>query len=240
VVDGKSKLIVAAEVTNESNDQHQMTTILNVVSETKKELGIKTETTALMDAGYAVEDEILANKDSEEFDIVAPSPKDSMKEQKPESVPKKEYRAEQFTYDATRDEYRCPEGKSLVRITPVGGVLVNGKMMSTYRCAGCETCEKKNLCTRSEAGRTVSRSEHHEEMEAFRSMMKTPEYKAKVSKRKELCEHPFGTLKRGLGYDHFLLKGFEKVRGEFSFMCFIYNFKRTLSIIGVAGLISAL
>jgi hypothetical protein len=35
--------------------------------------------------------------------------------------------------------------------------------------------------------------------------------------RKQLCEHPFGTIKRWFGYTHFLLKGLEKVRTEWRF-----------------------
>ncbi|MCK5094566.1 MAG: hypothetical protein KAR18_07575, partial [Spirochaetes bacterium] len=34
------------------------------------------------------------------------------------------------------------------------------------------------------------------------------------------------------GYTYFLLKGIEKVRGEFSLVCFVYNLKRVLNIVG--------
>jgi hypothetical protein len=45
--------------------------------------------------------------------------------------------------------------------------------------------------------------------------MKEQPWKFKL--RKELAEHPFGTIKRWFGYTHFLLKGLEKVRTEWRF-----------------------
>ena len=36
--------------------------------------------------------------------------------------------------------------------------------------------------------------------------------------RGALVEHPFGTLKRWAGMDHFLMRGLGKCRGEFSLM----------------------
>jgi hypothetical protein len=58
--------------------------------------------------------------------------------------------------------------------------------------------------------------------------------------RKCVAEHPFGTMKRGMGFDYFLLKGLQKVRGEFSLMAFSYNFRRVISILGVTCLLEAL
>jgi hypothetical protein len=47
-----------------------------------------------------------------------------------------------------------------------------------------------------------------------------------------LAEHPFGTLKCRAGYRHFLVRGFAKVRGEWSLMALCYNFSRVLRILG--------
>ncbi|MFH0889756.1 MAG: IS1182 family transposase [Candidatus Aenigmatarchaeota archaeon] len=238
--DAKHKLLVVGEVTQDANDLHQMTPMLGSISQTKKELGIETRTTVELDSGYHCEEEVLKHKDSREFDIVTPSPKDSPKKQNPDSVPRKEYKADKFKYDQQTDSYVCPGGKTLCRITPDGGAMVNGRRLETYQCKGCASCDKRELCKRGEAGRAISHSVNHQEMEAFRNKMKTADYVAKINQRKELCEHPFGTLKRGFGFDHFLLKGIEKVQGEFSLMCCVYNIRRVLSIVGVAGLLSAL
>ncbi len=50
-----------------------------------------------------------------------------------------------------------------------------------------------------------------------------------------LAEHPFGTLKCRAGYRHFLVRGFDKVRGEWSLMALCYNLTRMLTILRMDG-----
>jgi DDE family transposase len=54
-----------------------------------------------------------------------------------------------------------------------------------------------------------------------------------MRRRGALAEHPFGTLKCRAGYRHFLLRGFDKVRGEWGLMALCYNFTRVLNILGL-------
>ena len=61
----------------------------------------------------------------------------------------------------------------------------------------------------------------------------------KFKLRKTLAEHPFGTIKRWMGYTHFTLKGLEKVRTEWSLITLAYNFKRVLNLLSVPQLIAA-
>jgi hypothetical protein len=58
--------------------------------------------------------------------------------------------------------------------------------------------------------------------------------------RKQLVEHPFGTIKRQMRQDYFLLRGQEKVSGETSLTLLAYNLKRVLKLQGVEQLIEAL
>jgi len=75
--------------------------------------------------------------------------------------------------------------------------------------------------------------EHEHITEQHHKKMKTEEYKAIVKKRGSIVEHPFGTIKRNLGWDHFLVRGKEKVSGENALIMFSYNFKRLLNLIGI-------
>jgi len=56
-----------------------------------------------------------------------------------------------------------------------------------------------------------------------------------MRRRSAIVEHPFGTLKYRAGYRHFLVRGFNKVRGEWSLMALCYNFTRVLNILGFEG-----
>ena len=53
-----------------------------------------------------------------------------------------------------------------------------------------------------------------------------------MRRRSAIVEHPFGTLKCRAGYQHFLVRGFDKVRGEWSLMALCYNFTRVVNILG--------
>ena len=57
-----------------------------------------------------------------------------------------------------------------------------------------------------------------------------------MKKRAALVEHPFGTLKNRADINHFLMRGLEKCRGEFSLMILGYNFTRALNILGIDAL----
>lgn len=52
-----------------------------------------------------------------------------------------------------------------------------------------------------------------------------------------IVEHPFGTIKRNWGYDYVLVKGLNKVDGEFGLIFLCYNLKRVINILGVKELI---
>ena len=54
----------------------------------------------------------------------------------------------------------------------------------------------------------------------------------KTVERMCLSEHPFGTIKRAMGFSYFLLKCLRKVTGEFALMCLGYNIKRAKNLLG--------
>ena len=62
----------------------------------------------------------------------------------------------------------------------------------------------------------------------------------KMILRKRTVEHPFGTIKRWMNQGFPLLKGLEKMRGEFGLSVIAYNMKRAISIKGVKELIQAI
>lgn len=54
----------------------------------------------------------------------------------------------------------------------------------------------------------------------------------KTAQRMCLSEHPFGTIKRALGASYFLLRGQDKVAGEFALYCLGYNIARAKNLLG--------
>jgi hypothetical protein len=61
------------------------------------------------------------------------------------------------------------------------------------------------------------------------------ENKRFIERRKEIVKHFFCTIKKHLFFMDFMLRVIEKVKAEFSFICFIYNLKWVLNTIGYCG-----
>jgi hypothetical protein len=95
----------------------------------------------------------------------------------------------------------------------------------------------KKHCARNKANRTITREDNEPLMEAMAARMKAQPEKFKL--RKQLAEHPFGTIKRWFGHTHFLLKGLEKARTEWSLITLVYNLKRVLKLASFGQLMAA-
>jgi transposase len=224
-VDEKHKLIVASEVVNDGNDTGQLHAVAKAA---KAALGVET-LTALADTGY-YNGETL--KSCEEDGIVPYVPQATRTAR---LAAQGRFTHEDFAYDATEDAYRCPAGSLL---EPMNGFKINtgGRREIRYvsRTSVCNTCPLRERCLSAKAHRrTIYRWEHEDVIERHRARMKDAD--ALMRHRAALVEHPFGTLKCRAGYRHFLVRGFDKVRGEWSLMALCYNFTRVLSVLGLDG-----
>jgi len=112
-----------------------------------------------------------------------------------------------------------------------------GRGLRYYRASGCKDCALRSQCTRNKANRTITREDNEHLMEDMALRMKRAPDKFKL--RKTLAEHPFGTIKRSMGYTHFILKGLEKVRTEWSLITLAYNLKRVLNLVSFEKLMAA-
>jgi transposase len=227
-VDDKHKLIVASEVVNDGNDTGQLHTMATAA---KQELGAET-LTVLADTGYYNGNALKA---CEEDGVTAYVPQ-AKRTARLEAQGRMSH--EEFVYDPDQDVYRCPAG---VLLTPGDGRKVNtgGRIEIRYtsRKADCDACALRARCLSAKTPtRTVYRWEHEAVLERHRARMK--DAAALMRRRAELAEHPFGTLKCRAGYRHFLVRGFNKVRGEWSLMALCYNFSRVLTIVGIDRLIA--
>jgi transposase len=244
-VEEKNKLIVVADVTNEQNDLHQLTPMIKQVKEIKAELGVTGNTNGIADAGYFSEKGILENLNQADINIVV-SPdaenKKIRKDKESDKIPAEGFEQKDFNFDKEKDVFVCPQGHELKKTNHTPRVDRHGKDVDEYKCDSqtCNSCPQKSLCTNSKNGRMIKASVNKEAMMAYLASMKTDENKALIRKRKELVEHPFGTIKRTFGYTHFLMKGLDKAKAEFSFICFVYNLKRVLNIVPIERLLSTI
>jgi transposase len=222
-VDAKHKLIAAEDVTNEVTDFKQLA---NVALEAKANLELK-QTQVVADAGYYNASEV--NR-CVEAGITAYVPKADTSANTARGL----YGKSKFRYDAQKDVYVCPAGAEL---TYRFATYELGRELRYYRASGCKGCALKKQCTRNKHNRTITREANEGLMEAMAARMQEQPWKFKL--RKTLAEHPYGTIKRWFGYTHFLLKGLEKVRTEWSLTTLVYNLKRVLNLVSFAKLMAA-
>jgi transposase len=219
-VDNKHKMIAAMELTNEGNDQHQLSAI---AGQAKEELGVE-EIEVVADMGYYDCDQV---KESTDKGITVYMSKLGVK------VIEGVWGKDQFEYNAERDEYVCPAGEELTYRT-----TDKQKSMRLYKTDSCESCALKKQCTSGEGPRVIKRHIHEGVMEEM--ALRVTENEEKLRLRAGLAEHQWGTMKRPLDMGYFLLRGKEKVGMEMALMGLIYNMKRAFKVVGVPKLIEAL
>ena len=222
-VDAKHKLIAADDVTSEVTDLRQLA---DVAPEAKANLELK-GAEVVADAGYYNAAEVSR---CAEQGLTAYVPKADTSANTARGL----YGKSRFWYDAPKDVYVCPAGAEL---TYRFNTYELGRELSYYRASGCQGCALKKQCTRNKANRTITREANEGLMEAMAARMKAQPQTFKL--RKTLAEHPFGTIKRWFGYTHFLLKGLEKVRTEWSMTTLAYNLKRVLNLVSFEKLMAA-
>lgn len=217
VVDSKNHFVIDAVAVNDINDQNQLA---NMALDAKKLLH-KRKMKVLADTGYYNGIEIKKCVD-EKLTVL-------IKKAKANNQTKdNEYRKERFIYDADKDIYICPAVQELHFFE---NTSKNGLKYRRYKCKNCNNCHKKNQCTTSKTGRNLQRWEHENVLEEVQdyTLANNGVYKL----RRCIVEHPFGTVKRTLGYSYFLRRELENVNAESASMFIAYNLKRLLSMYSV-------
>lgn len=159
-----------------------------------------------------------------------------------------------FVRDPERNLVYCPNGEILRQKC----IKKNGNIRYANKNA-CRHCPNRNKCYKGKnewkeidftkdclekpcrdwlkaEGKAVDKNKaakgkyHFEKMKVVRFFLKPD--REKTAERMCLSEHPFGTIKRAMGFTYFLLKGLRKVTGEFALMCLGYNIKRAKNLLG--------
>ncbi len=223
VVDGKNGLIVNSDVVDTNCDCGHFSSQI----EQAQEVVDGKCNTAVADSGYA-DYEDVSKLDDKNIDVIMPSMSQaSGKEKGPFDV-------SVFKYDEQNDCYTCPQGKILQYSS-----YDSSKKRRRYKAGKfCLDCKYFGVCTKCKTGRRISKNDYEEVRKRLEKRYEEPDAKEIYSKRKQKVEHPFGHIKRNLGFGHFLLRGLEGVRAEWSLIACAFNITRMISILGVKVLIA--
>jgi hypothetical protein len=144
------------------------------------------------------------------------------------------FRKDEFRYDPESDTLVCPAGQ---RLRPYSSSLMRElKKINYVNKAACQDCPIRSRCTRNRF-RTVSRLENEAVLDRMDARMaRNPDI---VKLRRELVEHPFGSIKQWMNQGAFLMRQLRKVRAEFSLTALGYNLRRVLNIVEFPALMVA-
>ena len=223
-VDAKHKLIVDHDVTHEVTD---LGLLSRMAKSAKQALGVD-EMDVVADRGYYDGQEVKACLEEH---ITPYIPKANTSANRKRGL----FTKEDFRYDPDQDCYGCPAGQALtIRFQTVE----QEREIRYYATRACRECALKANCTGNQRGRRITRWVDEHLLETMQARVQAePE---KVGLRKQLAEHPFGTIKRPWNQGYFLTRGLENVRAEMSLTILAYNFKRVIKILGVPRMMGAL
>ena len=220
-VDEQEQFIVTPkgypDVTQEANDKGQL---VGMVEQCQDNLGCPIDELKA-DSGYHSIDN-LEELSQRQIDAYIDDPNKGKLDNE-----KHKFDKANFSYDRERDVYICPNEKELI-FKKEG--LKEGRRVRVYQCSDCPGCPDKEQCT-SSSYRRIERPEGEDLVEANRAKILSDEGKKKYKKRMHTVEPVFGHIKFNLGYRHFLLRGLERVKGEFNLMCIGYNLKKIARLI---------
>lgn len=221
-VDAKNSLIVATDVVSDVNDTNQLQ---NMHTKTTENLGAPPNVDTA-DKGYFNTEQIAAcEATGTQVFVKRPKSKNSTNNSM--------FSIDKFSFVPDKNIYICPNNQPLTfsrnlykRKNPNDS---NSSIAGyEYSCSHCATCPYFSQCTTSVDGRRITRNVHQDILDKIQKNFEdNPEM---YTIRKCVVEHPFGTIKRSLGYTYFLHRGLKAVRTEAALIAMAYNLIRLSNI----------
>jgi transposase len=213
VVDGKSGLIVAEEVSTSAADHGQLKPMLQEVKATVGQVAQET----VADGGYYSGEQLAGAEEMGAGVLVhvkdGPERKDSG------------YGKWDFTYDAEKDVYRCPLGAALAyeREKWAKG---HAHRLRVYRCRCAPSCPKRATCSTERRGRSIERGPYDGAVRRQLDKQQEATKAALLAKRGEIVEIVFARLKAAMGFRRWTVRGLENVRAQWALLCTALNLQK--------------
>jgi Transposase DDE domain len=223
-VDAECGIIVAQEVTTETNDTRSL---LPMAEAAKQAVGDPQALQVVADAGYSNGEQAAA---CEAQGIMPHVPANRGVNNQGDGTL---FDRREFSYDAGSDTMRCPAGERLRRQQ-----VKRGGREAVYagEAAVCGACPLRARCTRA-VRRMVTRHRYDDALERMRQRATAEAMRL----RRCLVERVFAELKyRSFGHPRFLLRGRGGAQTEMSLATLAYNLKRMLRVLGGGALRVAL
>lgn len=227
-VDSKHSLIVACDVVNDINDTNQLE---NMVNKTIQNLNT-VPVSSIADMGYFNAEQI-SNCENLNTNVFVKRPKSK------NATLNYDFSIDKFTFLPDKNVYICPAGNLLTFSRNLRKRKSKDDKHSSiigyeYSCSSCFSCPYFRKCTSSLAGRSISRNFYQDTLDKVQKRF--DEHPEMYTLRKCVVEHPFGTIKRSLGFTYFLRRRLESVNVEAALICLAYDLKRLANISNISDI----
>jgi len=217
-VDEDNQIIVGQHLTQNANDKKEVKKALKEMKETTDDLPDKMS----LDNGYMSGNNLEAFEDKE-IDVYIATGKGEKKDHRDIEDSNRKVKKSDFTYDEDKDCFVCPAGHTL----GLKRHSNDGKKVYQGIKAECDACPYTARCCGSKKGepRTINTDDKEPLRQEMIQKMEQQSSKEIYRKRKKIVEPVFGQIKNS-GFRGFSLRGDEKVKGEFSLVCSVHNFRK--------------
>jgi len=137
-----------------------------------------------------------------------------------------------FVYDAQRDCYHCPMGKTL----PLHAIhhLQRDGIQRTYQAStdDCRNCPLARRClVGASSERRIRRDEYEPLREEMARRMQSADGQKKYKRRSFLAETPFAVMNTTFNFRQFLLRGLAKAGTELLWICSAMNISKLVRLL---------
>jgi transposase len=218
LADLDSALILAYDVAAQQNDSGLLGGLLG---QAKEGLGHAVKA-VVADSAYAGGQD-LADAAAQGTTVYAPWQSNDPSAKKASQY----YPKEQFQWLAQPDAYVCPAGQTLSyrgssRQRRSGTERIELRMYRADESA-CHGCDRRGECTPGKGARSISRSEHEDQIEALRERMKGEESRALYRLRKQTVERLNADLKQHRGLRRLSGRGLKRARTQLGLVVLAHN-----------------
>lgn len=218
----EGEYITGLDISSERSDQ---LTLIPLLEQMEERLGT-TYQDVTADAGYESEENYTWFEKQSRTCYIKPQNYERSKKRQFKS---NMHLRENMPYDAEKDEYTCPNGKTLQAVYTGKRKSKSGfeSEITYYECESCDGCSLKKNCTRAKGNRKMSLSKTFlRQRKNSLERITSPQGILLRMNRSIQVEGAFGVIKQDMGFRRFLTRGKKNVRTEMLLMAIGFNINK--------------
>lgn len=248
LVDAKHQIIINAYPIGRQYEGDELNPFIMDSLDTAKQAGIAKKdfrcAAVLADTNYFSESNCRFMLKDQKLKAIIPDPHFRSRDprfpaQKP-TVELRKFRESDFRYDPLRDEYRCPNGKTLTFYTKRSTGGYRGRSYRN-RPGDCHGCPFIDSCLKAGASRrylfVVDTGKPAPYSHRMKELIDSPAGRHTYAQRMKIVEPVFGNIKANKRMNRFTLRGVSKVTIQWLYYSLVHNIEKICTTGAISNLV---